>query len=784
MIERLRSASVLGAGTMGAQLACLLASSGARVRLLDIERGIAEEGLARARSARPTPLYSPDDAERITAGGLDELDDAVADAEWVLEAIVEDVDAKRDLLARVDAAISTRSTAPNITTNTSALSVRTMADGRSGVFRGAFLGTHFFNPPRYARLLELVPTDETEPERIAWFESFASRYLGKGTVRAKDTPAFVANRLGTHGMLTALVLADELGLGPDEVDELTGPLLGRPRSATFRTLDLVGLDVALAVADHCHAALPHDTERERFRAPPLLRELVRRGSLGNKTGAGFYRRRDGEILALDLETLEYRPRRRISSATVERARNETDPARRLSLLIEGEDPAGRFVARLLFVTLRYAAAVGAEIADDAWTVDQAMRWGFGWELGPFETWDAIGPAVLVERIKAQTNGGGVPELARTVVAGAGTFYREDDDGRRKTLALAAGNYRPVPIRPWLLDPAERRTAPRRSGLSELPRNASASIVDLGNGILGLDLHGKPNVIGLDTIDLCLGAVDLAERGYDALVIGTRAPDFSAGANLALLLVQAEDGEWDDLDLAMGRLQQATRRIRYASAPVIVAPRGRTLGGGAEICFAGARRQALAETYIGSTESAVGLIPAGGGSIHMARRAADSAGVFADAFPFFRRAFEVVAFARVSTGAEDARDLGLLEPTDLVTADPDRQWTDAAAVARQLAEVGYRQPIERSIRVLGSRGIAAAEALTYNELSGGRLSEHDRKVALELARVMSGGDVAEGTSVPEDYLLELERDSFLRLLGEPKTRERIRYTLKTGKPLRN
>ena len=792
MIERLRSAVVLGAGTMGAPLACLLAGAGARVRLLDVDRGLAKEGLARARKARPTPLYRPINADRIAAGSLDELEDAVADADWVLEAVVEDLDVKRDLLGRVDEALGKRPEAPTITTNTSALSVRAMAEGRSVAFRKAFLGTHFFNPPRYTRLLELVPTDGTEPERIAWLEAFASRHLGKGTVRAKDTPAFIANRLGTHGMLTALALAQELGLGPDEVDDLTGPLLGRPRSATFRTLDLVGLDVALAVADHCHAALPDDPERDRFETPPVLRQLVERGALGEKAGAGFYRREDGEILALDLETLEYRPRRRVSSPTVERARNEAELGRRLSSLIEPDDAAGRFLWRLLSTALRYVAAVGPEIADDAWTVDQAMRWGFGWELGPFQTWDALGPASLVERIETEgevepaTGAAVVPELARTVAAGPGSFYRNGDDGVREALVLATASYRRVPTRTGALDPAERRAAARRSGLPELPRNASASMVDLGEGILGLELHGKLNIIGLDTIELLMQGIDLAERAYDGVVIGTRAADFSAGANLALLLLEAEEGEWDELDQVVRRFQQATQRMRYSSAPVVVAPRGRTLGGGAELCFAAARRQALAETYIGSTESALGLIPAGGGSTYLARRAAEAVpdALPADPFPFFRRAFETAALAQVSTGAEDARDLGLLEPADLVTADPDRQWTDAAAVARQLAEAGYRPPTERPIPVLGSRGIAAAEALTYNELAGRRLSEHDRKVALELARVMSGGDIAEGTAVAEDYLLDLEREAFLQLLGEPKTRERIRYTLRTGKPLRN
>jgi len=782
MIPRVRSVVVLGAGTMGSQLACLLAGAGASVRLLDLDGDLAAAGLERAAKLRPTPLHHPSHLRRIRPGGFDELPGALGGADWVLEAVVEDLGAKRELLARVDEALAGADRVPLVTTNTSGLPVRAMAEGRSEPFRAAFCGAHFFNPPRYARLLELVPTPDTDPGRLAWLEELASRHLGKGTVRAKDTPAFIANRLGVHGMLTALALALELGLGPDEVDDLTGPLLGRPRSATFRTLDLVGLDVALAVADHCYASLRADPDRERFRAPDVLRELVSRGALGEKAGAGFYRRRDGEILALDLRTLEYRPRRRAEGAAVARARDEADPARRIRLLLEADEPPGRFVRRLLAATLRYAAAAGPEVADDAETVDRAMRWGFGWELGPFETWDLLGPAEVAKLVEAED--GELPEAARAVVDRLGSFHREAD-GARETLAFAPLAHVPVPPRPWVVDPAELRRRARREG-RELPSNASASLVDLGGGILGLELHGKLNVIGFDTIDLLERAVALAEGSYDGLVIGTRAADFSAGANLALLLMAAEADEWDELELVVRRFQRTTRAIRGAAVPVVAAPRGRTLGGGAELCLAAARRQALAETYIGLTEAAVGLVPAGGGCAEMARRAAAAVpeGVPADPFPRFREAFEAVAGARVSTGAEDARDLGFLGPEDPVSADPDRQWADARALARLLAEAGYRPPVERGIRVLGRRGIAAAEALTYNELAAGRISEHDRRVALELARVLSGGDVAEGTEVPESHLLDLEREAFLRLLGTEKTRERIRHTLKTGRPLQN
>jgi 3-hydroxyacyl-CoA dehydrogenase len=778
MISRLERAVVLGAGTMGAQLACLLAGAGARVQLLDLDGTVAAQGLERALRLRPSPIYRPEDAARVTTGGFDALEPAVADAGWVIEAVVERLEPKRDLLAKLDDALTGRPEMPIVSSNTSGISILALGEGRSERFRRAFLGTHFFNPPRYARLLELIPGEETDPAVVAWLEEYGSRHLGKGTVRAKDTPAFIANRLGVHGMLVALDLALDLGLGVDEVDELTGPLLGRPRSATFRLIDLIGLDVAVAVADHCFATLPDDPDRERFRVPPTLRTLVERDALGEKRGAGMYKRVDGEILALDLETLEYRPRRRLVSGAAEIARNEPDPGRRLAGLLAADDRAGRFVRGLVGASLGYAAAVAPEIADRAVTVDRAIRWGFGWQLGPFETWDALGVARVSDLLRS--DGRRVSELVERVVAGPGAFYRDGPGDRRESLSFADLSFQPIAGSPGGIDIAALRRA-----RPELPSNTAASVIDLGGGILGLELHGKLNVIGLDTLEMIRRAVDLAIERADGLVIATLASDFSAGANLALLLMDAEEGEWDELDRAVRRFQAATRAIRYAPVPVIVAPRGRTLGGGAEICLAGARCQPLAETYLGLVETGVGLIPAGGGSTALARRAAErTAGAPVDGFAFFRAALETIALARVSSSAEEARALGLLGSADLVTADPDRQWTDAAAVARTLGEVGYRPPAERPIAVLGRRGIAAAEALTYNQRAGRYLSEHDRTVVLELARVMSGGDVAEGTELPEAYLLDLEREAFLRLLGERLTRDRIRHTLKTGKPLRN
>lgn len=783
MIPRASNVVVLGAGTMGAQLACLFAGAGSRVRLLDLDATTAANGLERVSRLRPSPLYTAADRARIATGCFDELADAARGADWILEAVVEQLAPKRALFEQVDAALASLpadAAGPLVSTNTSGIPIASLADGRSQRFRAAFLGTHFFNPPRYARLLELIPTPDTDPARIAWVEAVASRTLGKGTVRAKDRPAFIANRLGVHGLLRAITLAQELGLGPDEVDDLTGTLIGRPKSATFRTLDLVGLDVAVAVADHCREALDDESEKAAFAVPDLLRRLIAEGRLGEKTGAGFYRKQGGEILALDFDTLEYRPRRRLRSGVVEAAKADPDLRRRLATLAAqsrraAEDEGAEFLSRLTASELAYAAAVGPEIADGAEAVDRAMRWGFGWELGPFEQWDLVGRSRVAGGLEAA--GIVVPELIRrTAEAGVEQFHRDGAALDFATLALAS-----TPAKSGSIDLDARRAA-----APELASNAAGRLVDLGEGILGCELASKLNLIGMDTMDLLRRGVELAANRYDGFVIGTQAADFSAGANLALLLLEAEDDEWDQLDRVVRTFQAVTTALRSAPVPVVAAPRGRTLGGGTELCLAADRRQPLAETYIGLVETGVGLLPAGGGSTMLARRAAEAVpdGVDADRFAFFSAALTTIAMARVATSAAEAVELGLMLACDQVTADPDRQWADAAATARHLAEAGYHPPADTPIRVVGRRGIAAAETLTYNQLKAGYMSEHDRTIVMALARVMSGGDVAEGTPVAAAHLLDLERVEFLRLLGEPLTRARIRHTLKTGKPLRN
>ncbi|MGH2466934.1 MAG: 3-hydroxyacyl-CoA dehydrogenase family protein, partial [Candidatus Limnocylindrales bacterium] len=510
MIARLGSATVLGGGTMGAQIACLLAGIGTRVTLLDLDPPTAAAGLERALKLRPSPVYRASDAAAIRTGGFDELAAAVTDADWIVEAIVEQLEPKRDLHARVDAALGGRAADawPIVSTNTSGIRIASIAEGRSEPFRRAFLGTHFFNPPRYGRLLELVPTSDTDPRVIGRLEDLASRLLGKGTVRAQDTPAFIANRLGVYGLQRAIELAIELGLGPDEVDDLTGPLIGRPKSATFRTLDLVGLDVAAVVTEHCYADLPDDPEREAFLVAPVLRGLLERGALGEKAGAGFFRREGKEILALDLASGEYRPRRRIASPTVDLARNEPDLGRRLGLLMAGRDIAATYLRRLIDASLGYAATVAPDIAAGVADVDAAMRWGFGWQLGPFQTWDALGLAAVAGRLPA------VPPHVERVLAGPGAFY-----GDGSAVSFPAAELRPIPERAGSLDLDGLRQASAATGLAS---NASASLVELGGGILGLELHGKLNILGPEAIESVRRACELAGPAYDGLVIGTLA----------------------------------------------------------------------------------------------------------------------------------------------------------------------------------------------------------------------------------------------------------------------
>lgn len=773
MIPRIRRAVVLGAGTMGAQIAAHLANAGAEVSLLDLDLDTARRGLERAQKARPAAFTSAARQTLVQTAGFEAGLPAVNGADWVIEAVIEKLEPKRELLARVE-----QHWRPGtiVSTNTSGISIAGIVEGRSPEFARHFLGTHFFNPPRYLHLLELIPTPQTDPDIYDRTADLAERRLGKGVVRAKDTPAFIANRIGTHALGVAVRLMLEHGLTVAEIDELTGPLIGRPRSATFRTLDLVGLDVMVHVARHAHASLPDDPDREDFNLPAPIAKMIERGLLGEKTGRGFYRKEGDEILALDLETFEYQPRRRLRSAAVEMARGLDDPKRRLEALLAADEPAGRFLRGLTLRTLAYSAGRIPEIADDIVDVDRALRWGFGWERGPFETWDLLGAGRVSEWLaKANLT---VPPLAQEAVAQGG-FYRQA--GATTTRLRAGKGHGPLPARAGVATFADFRASGKR-----LAGNAGASLIDLGDGIAGVELHAKLNVLGHDIMTMIHQGVERTARDFDGLVVSTDSADFSAGANLMLLLIEADEGNWPDLERMVRQFQEVITALRRSVAPVVVAPRGRTLAGGCEICLAGSVVQAAGETYMGLVEVGVGLIPAGGGTTEMARRVAARipAGVPADPLPIFRWGFETIAMAKVATSAEEAREIGLLRESDRISMNPDRLLLDARATARHLADQGYAPPPETPVRVIGRKGKAAVEAILHNLRVGNHITDHDLHVAERLAHVMCGGDVPEGSEVSAAYLLDLEREAFLHLLGQPKSQARMRNVLKTGKPLRN
>ncbi len=782
---------------MGSAIAAHLANAGVPVLLLDIvpadltederRRGLsltdpevrnrfAAAGKTRASRAQPAAFFVPARAQLVEIGNFEDHLPAIAGVDWIIEAVVEDLPIKQELLTRVERYWKSGTV---VSTNTSGLPVRQIAAGRSDAFRRHFLGTHFFNPPRYLKLLELIPLAETDPEILAQVSAWGDRLLGKGVVFAHDRPNFVANRIGSYGFRKAVQLMLESGLTIEEVDDLTGPLVGRPRSATFRTTDLVGLDTVIHVSENAYRNLPDDEERDVFIVPPLFHEMAKRGWIGEKAGAGFYRRVDGQIQVLDYTTMEYRPRRSGTLPVVETAKLIEDPAKRLRAVVADPSKAGEFVWRLVSSLLVYAARRVPEIADDIVNVDRAMRWGYAWDHGPFETWDALGVAETVKRLEAE--GRAIPPAVRTVLdRGDGRFYR-DTEGQREYFSLATLRPREVEDPPGVL---VLKTLKERDRV--VARNPGASLVDLGDGIACLEFHSKLNTIGEDTIRMLHQALDVVNRDFDGLVIGNQGGDFSVGANLMLILLEAQDGNWDELDLVVRQFQRATLALRYSARPIVAAPFGRTLGGGCEIVLACPHAQAGAETYLGLVETGAGLIPAGGGTTEMTRRAAARLpqGVEADLFPPVRAAFELLARARVSTSAEEAQTWGYLREGDGISMNSDRLLQDAKEACLTLVRTGYRRPLPQGVRVVGERGLAAIETYLYLMKTAGYVSDHDVVIGQKLAHVMCGGRVPYGTEVSEEYLHGLEREAFLSLAGQPKTQERMGAILQTGKPLRN
>ena len=811
MKVRIEKVAVLGAGTMGSRIAAHLANAGVPCWLLDIvpsepvpeekSRGltltdpitrnrIARAGLDAVLKARPPAFFTPAAAARITIGNFEDNLAWCAGADWIIEAVAENLEIKRSLLARVAAH---RRPGTIVTTNTSGLPIRQIATETDSDFQQHWAGTHFFNPPRYMKLVELIPGPATKPEVLDALADFCDQRLGKGVVRAKDTPNFIANRIGTFSMLTSFRLMVELGMTLEEVDACTGPAIGWPKSATFRTADIAGLDVLATVVRNIFENVPTDQSREIYRLPPLIEEMVRRGWLGEKAGQGFYKRvrkgSDSEILTIHPATMEYRPRQKARFASIEAVRTIEDTRERLRALLgpvlagQPGDQAQQFLWNALSETCLYAAQRVPEIAGSIVDVDRAMSWGFGWELGPFELWDALGVEAMAKRLEQQ--GRALPPLvSRLLSSGEKTFY-ESAQGEILAFDAVAGT-----VTKFLQPGGMIVLKSLKDRSKTIAGNSGASLIDLGDGVLCCEFHAKMNAIGDDIAAMMEAGVKRFCADFDAMVIANQAQNFSAGANLMLLLVAAQDQEWDEIHRAVRRFQNANLAIKHATRPVVVAPQGMALGGGCEICLHGARIHAAAETYMGLVETGVGLIPAGGGSKEMILRAGEHAagGEDFDLFHAMKPVFETLAMAKVSSSAEDARGMGLLRPADLVSMNRDLLVADAKATALALVRAGYRPaappPTDPSIRVLGEELIAGAKLAVHMMLRGEYISEYDAHVARKLAQVLAGGALSAPQMVSEQYLLDLEREAFVSLCGERKTQERIAHTLKTGKPLRN
>lgn len=754
----IRSAAVLGAGTMGAQIAAHLANAGVPSLLLDVTPEAAREGLKRASNLRPDPLFVKQAAALITTGGFDTDLAKLAGVDWIVEAIVERLDIKQALFERVE---SVRAPHTIVSSNTSGIPISALAEGRTPEFRRHLLGTHFFNPPRYLRLVEIIPVADTDPALVDGLGAFIDFRLGKGVVLAKDTPNFIANHVGLFGVVQLIRALESGDYTIEEIDAITGPALGRPKSATFRTMDIAGLDVLGHVLRNLAERMPEETRAAGFTLPPIVDELIARGWTGEKARQGFYKREGADILTLDPKTMTYRSKQPAQIASLDAVKNIESPLERVRQLFGAQDKAGVLLRSTLTPMLVYTARVAPGISHSIDDVDRAMQWGFGWELGPFELWDAIGIARVLDVAGASA----VPPLVSERLALGHNTFR---DGRVP------------PAGPGL---QLLRTARERTPI--IRKNPGGSLVDLGDGVLCIELHSKMNTIGADTMQIIQAGLTEAQANFSAAVLSTDAVNFSAGANLMLLLVEAQEGNWDEVDLMVRTFQRATLSLRYASVPVVVAPAGLALGGGCELLLHGDRVQAAAETYMGLVEVGVGLIPAGGGTKEMTARAARAAAAGkADLLPFVQNAFETMALAKVSTSAAHAQQLGYLRSYDLVSMNRERLVADAKAVALERVREGYHPPVPEPIPVGGETLEAALKLGVHLARRAGRATDHDVVIGRALAHIVAGGSLPHATTVSESHLLDLEREAFLKLCGERKTLERIQHTLKTGKPLRN
>ena len=799
--RRIKKVAVIGSGIMGSGIACHFANIGVEVLLLDIvpfslsekeeakgltlqdnavRNRLVNDALNASIKSKPAPLYNLKFADRITTGNLDDDIQKVVSADWIIEVVVERLDIKKQVFEKLE---KYRTPGTLITSNTSGIPIKFMNEGRTEDFQKHFCGTHFFNPPRYLKLFEIIPGPNTTPEVLDFFNSYGEQFLGKTTVIAKDTPAFIGNRIGIYGIQSLFHLVKEVGLTVEEVDKLTGPVIGRPKSATFRTVDVVGLDTLVHVANGIYENCPDDEEHEVFKLPAFVNTLMENKWLGSKSGQGFYKKVKDEngksqILGLDLETLAYRKGKRATFPTLELTKNVDNVIDRFKILVAGKDKAGEFYRKNFSLMFSYVSKRIPEISDELYKIDDAMKAGFGWEHGPFEIWDAVGIEKGIQLMKANGKEPAV-WVSEMLASGITSFY---------TIKDGASYYYDIPQKKHIKVPGQDAfiilNNIRKS--SEVFKNSGCVVEDLGDGILNLEFQSKMNTIGGDVLAGLNKAIDIAEKDFEGLVVGNQGANFSVGANIGMIFMMAVEQEYEELNMAIKYFQDSVMRLRYSSIPTVVAPHGMTLGGGCEMTLHADRVVAAAESYIGLVEFGVGVIPGGGGSKEMALRASDLFHKNDVELNVLQEYFLTIGMAKVSTSAYEAYDLGILEKgKDIIIVNKNRQIATAKAVAKSMANLGYTQPVLRKdVKVLGKQALGMFLVGTDSMEASNFISEHDQKIANKLAYVMAGGDLSEPTLVTEQYLLDIEREAFLSLCTERKTLERIEHMLKTGKPLRN
>lgn len=801
MKRSIQKVAVLGSGVMGSRIACHFANIGCEVLLLDIlpkepndaekakgltletkavRNRIVNDALTFALKSNPSPIYKKEFASRITTGNFEDDMSKIANYDWTIEVVIENLDIKKKVYEQIE---KFRKPGTLITSNTSGIPIHLLTEGRSEDFKDYFCGTHFFNPPRYLKLLEIIPTPHTKPEIVSFLMEYGEKFLGKTTVLAKDTPAFIANRVGVFGIMALLHIVEKMGLTVEEVDKLTGPVLGRPKSATFRTGDVVGLDTLVNVANGLKQGVPNDEANALFVLPEYLKKMVENKWLGDKTGQGFYKKvkgKDGksEILVLDLKTLEYKPQQKVKFATLELTKPIENLKDRVKVLVSGKDKAGEFYRATFAGLFQYVSNRIPEIADELYKIDDALKAGFGWDLGPFEYWDAIGAkesVALMEAADMKPNAW-VYEFLK---AGNTSFYKIED-GKRMFYDIASKTYKVIPGTEQFISLEALRPT------KTVWKNSGVTVIDLGDGILNVEFHTKMNTIGGEVLAGINKAIDIAEKDYKGLVISNEGANFSAGANVGMIFMMAAEQDWDELNMAVKTFQNTTMRIRYSSIPVVVAPHNLTLGGGCEICLHSDKVVAHAESYIGLVEFGVGVIPGGGGTKEFAVRLSDSLHEGDVELNTFREKFLTIGQAKVSTSAHEAFDLGILRKgIDKVVISRARQLTEAKAECLRMAEAGYTKPTPRKdIKVLGDQALGLVYVGANSMYSGNYMSEHDLKISNKLGYVIAGGDLSQPTMVTEQYLLDLEREAFVQLCTEKKTMERLHSIINGGKVLRN